>query len=56
MEYVGGKKVTHAFRTKSGKLVARTIIYFYSFGNFVAAVISYKGKRCRVLMDSILDD
>lgn len=51
-----GKKVTHTFETKSGKQVTRTLIYCFSFGNFGGAVISYKGKKINVLLDTILND
>lgn len=53
---VNGKKEKRTFKTKSGKDVERTIIYYESFGNFGSACISYKGKKISVLMDSILED
>lgn len=53
---VNGKKEKRTFKTKSGKDVERTIIYYESFGNFGSACISYKGKKINVLMDSILED
>lgn len=56
VHYVNGKKSTHTFTTKSGKLVTRTLIEQYMFGNFGGAIISYKGKKIRVLMDTILED
>lgn len=51
-----GEKEMITLQTKSGKSITRTVIYFYSFGNFGGALISYKGKKIRVLMDTILDD
>lgn len=54
--FENGKKITHTFKTKSGKDITRTLIYCFSFGNFGGAVISYKGKQLKVLMDTILDD
>lgn len=44
------------FRTKSGKEVFRTPIYWESFGNFATCLISYKGKKISVFPDSILED
>jgi hypothetical protein len=54
--YENGKKVKHTFKTKSGKEITRTAIYFESFGNFGSLVISYKGKKISVLADTILED
>ena len=54
--YENGKKITHTFKTRSGKEVTRTIIFFESFGNFGSVVISYKGKKIGVLIDTILED
>ena len=54
--FTNGKKVTHTFETKSGKQVTRTLIYCFSFGNFGGAVISYKGKKINVLLETILND
>jgi hypothetical protein len=51
-----GKKIKHTFETKSGKKVIRTLIECFAFGNFGGAVISYKGKKISVLMDTILED
>jgi len=54
--YENGEKVKNTWKTKSGNIIVRTVIYFYSFGNFGGALISYKGKKIRVLMDTILED
>jgi len=54
--YEDGKKSTITLKTKSGNSITRTVIYYFSFGNFGAAVISYKGKKIRVLTDTILED
>ena len=54
--FENGKKITHTFQTKSGKEVTRTLIECYSFGNWGGAVISYKGKKLNVLMDTVLED
>lgn len=51
-----GKKPVHPFKTKSGKIVIRTVIYYESFGNFGSMCISYKGSKIKVLADTILDD
>lgn len=53
---INGKKEKRTFVTVSGKQVTRTIIEYRSFGNFGFAIISYKGKKIRVLMDVILND
>jgi hypothetical protein len=47
-------KITITLKTVSGKDIVRTPLYFYSFGNFAGAIISYKGKKIRVLMDTVL--
>lgn len=54
--YENGKKSTITLETKSHNFVTRTVIYYFSFGNFAGAVISYKGKRIRVLKSTILED
>ena len=54
--YENGKKSTITLKTKAGKSITRTVIYYYSFGNFGGALISYKGKKIRVLLDTILED
>jgi len=51
-----GRHERRTWETKSGKRIIRRVIYYYSFGNFGGALISYKGKKIRVLADSILDD
>ena len=56
VHYDNGKKSTHTFETKTGKKVTRTLIEQFSFGNFGGAIISYKGKKIRVLFDTILED
>ena len=53
---INGKKETISLQTKSGKTITRTPVYFYMFGNWGAALIHYKGKKVRVLMDAILED
>ena len=51
-----GKKPVHPFKTKSGKIIYRTAIFYESFGNFGSVCISYKGSKIKVLADTILDD
>ena len=51
-----GQKDKITLKTVSGKDVTRTVIYYESFGNFGAALISYQGKKLKVLADSILID
>lgn len=51
-----GKKEQKYFDTKSGKKVLKTILEYQSFGNFASAVISHKGKKINVLMDTVLPD
>ncbi len=51
-----GKKPKHEFRTKSGKIVTRTVQYYESWGNFGCVCISYKGKQIKVLADAVLED
>ena len=53
--FENGKKVQHTFATTTGEQVTRTLLYCFSFGNYVGAVISHKGKKIRVLMDTILE-
>jgi hypothetical protein len=54
--YQNGKKVKVSFETKSRKTIQRTAIFFESFGNFACACISYKGKKQKLLMGTILED
>jgi len=51
-----GKKEQRYFETKSGKKLLKTILEYYSFGNFAGAVISHKGKKIRVFPDTKLED
>lgn len=51
-----GRREKRTWETRSGAKVERRVIYYESFGNFGSAVISYKGKRISVLMDTILED
>lgn len=51
-----GRREQQSWKTKSGKTITRRVIYYESFGNFGSALISYKGKRISVLIDSILED
>ena len=51
-----GRREKRTWVTKSGKVIDRRVIYYFSFGNFGGALISYKGKKIRVLADTILDD
>ena len=51
-----GEKSTITLFTKSGKSITRTVIYYFSFGNYGGALISYKGKKIRVFEDTILED
>lgn len=53
---VDGKREKQTWITKSGKQITRRVIYYESFGNSGSAVISYKGKKISVLMDTILPD
>lgn len=54
--YENGVKSKHTFSTHSGRQITRTLIEQFMFGNFGGALISYKGKKIRVLMDTILED
>jgi hypothetical protein len=54
--YENGKKPQHTFKTKDGKEVTRTAIYYEMFGNFAVICISYKGKKIRVFADETLED
>lgn len=56
INFTNGKKDTHTWETETGRKIKRTIIFYESFGNFSSAVISYKGKKISVLMDTILKD
>lgn len=56
VNFVNGKKEQITLKTKSGKEVTRTAIYYEAFGNFAAVCVSYCGKRITVLTDSLLDD
>lgn len=56
VHYDNGIKSKHTFKTVSGKDVTRTLIEQYSFGNFGGAIISYKGAKIRVLLDTVLPD
>jgi len=51
-----GKKEQRYFETKSGKKILKTILEYQSFGNYGSAIISHKGKKISVLMDTILPD
>ena len=51
-----GKRERRTWKTESGREVTRRVIYYYSFGNFGGCLINYKGKRERVLTDTILKD
>ena len=53
---INGKREQRTWLTKSGKEITRRVIYYESFGNFGSCLISYKGKKIRVLMDTILND
>lgn len=54
--YEKNKKIKMKFLTASGKEIIRTPIYFEAFGNFGSCLISYKGKKIKVLADTILKD
>lgn len=56
VNYTNGKKDKIVLSTVSGKLITRTVIFYESFGNFGSAVISYKGKKISVLLDTVLPD
>jgi hypothetical protein len=51
-----GKKDKIVLKTRSGKLITRTVIYYESFGNFATCRISYKGKKISVFLDTLLED
>ena len=51
-----GRREQREWNTKSGNKITRRVIYYFSFGNFGGACISYKGRRINVLADSVLDD
>jgi len=56
VNFTNGQKDKRTWQTVSGKTITRTVIYYESFGNFGACLISYKGKKISVLADSILPD
>jgi hypothetical protein len=56
VNYTNGKKDVLTFKTKSGKEVKRTALYYESFGNFGTVQISYKRKKINVFPDTILED
>ena len=51
-----GTKDFVTLKTKSGKLVTRTVQFHEQFGNFSRMRITYKGKRMFVFADTILED
>ena len=51
-----GNKDKISLLTKSGKVIARVVNYWSSFGNFATANISYKGKKIDVFADQVLED
>ena len=53
---VEGRNEKRTWVTKSGKIIIRRVIYYESFGNFGSCLISYKGKKIKVLSDTILED
>lgn len=56
VNFTNGVKDRINLTTESGKQITRTVLYYFSFGNFCGALISYKGKKVKVLSDSILND
>jgi hypothetical protein len=56
VNYTNGQKDKRTWETKSGKIITRTVIEYFSFGNFGGCIISYKGKKLRVLADTVLPD
>jgi len=56
VKLTNGQKDKITLKTVSGKDVTRTVIYYESFGNFGSALISYQGKKLKVLADSVLVD
>lgn len=54
--YINGEKEKQTFKTVSGKDVVRTVILYEMFGNYAVALISYKGKKIKVFMDTVLPD
>ena len=51
-----GNKEKITLTTNSGKLITRTAQFYEQFGNFARIMITYKGKRRFVLVDTILED
>lgn len=56
IKLINGKRQTITLKTKAGKTIIRKVIFFEAFGNFVTALISYKGKKISVFSDTILED
>jgi hypothetical protein len=54
--FTDGKKEKITMKTKAGKEVVRTAIFYESFGNFATVCISYKGKKINVFPDTLLED
>jgi len=51
-----GTRERVTLETKSGKIVERAALFYESFGNFGLVCISYKGKKIKVFMDTLLND
>lgn len=56
VEYTNGIKDSITLETKSGNQITRKVSFYESFGNYVLAHISYKGKKIRVFGHEILED
>jgi hypothetical protein len=54
--FINGKREIREFKTKSGKIITRSVSYYASFGNFGTANISYKNKKINVFLDTLLED
>lgn len=50
------KKQRIRLKTKSGKVIERSVIVWELFGNEALAHINYKGKRIRVSRSETLED
>lgn len=54
--YCNGRKISHTFKTLSGKKVKRVLLEQREFGIWGMAKIRWQGKIIETLMDSILID
>jgi hypothetical protein len=56
VSYSNGIKSSITLKTRSGIQITRKVSFYESWGNYVLAHISYKGKKIRVFGDAILED